>query len=239
MTARPRAPLSPGHDFERRSAIKAASIPALTLAVLLTAAVLCSAEGAGLIVRPNDDKVYIEGIQPFSQVVVMGVIRVVVGTIPGFERWVGTTLDDDGDGSVMITLETAVRPDRSVWVVVDTKNMAWSMSQPVVGGSALTIPAEATLAAGATEWVIQGGKMEVLAVRPGDFIGPGIWALPVWDGGPNDADGIGNGSVEVQARRLEEAPGSSGPAPESFEPGDLLIAFQPESFQPFVARVAQ
>jgi len=239
MTSR-RAPVSHIHDLERRSTIKVASIPALTLAVLVAAGVPCSAgEDGGLTVRPDGDKVIVEGVQPFSQVVLLGVIRVVVGTIPGFERWVGTASDLDGDGSLTVTLEDEVRPDRSVWIVVDTKNMAWAMSQPVVGGSPLTMPAESSLASGSTDWLIQMGKVEVLAVRPGDFVAPGIWAGAVWDGGPDDIDGIHNGSVKVQARRLEEVPGSSGPAPESFQNGDLIVAFGPESFQSFVARVAE
>ena len=239
MTTRPTAPLWHARDL-KRGAMKAASIPALTLAVLLAAVVPCSAdEDGGLIVRPDGDTVYVEGVQPFSQVVLLGVIRVVVGTIPGFERWVGTASDLDGDGSLTFTLENEVRPDRSVWIVVDTKTMGWAMSQPVVGGSPLTIPAEAGLPSGSTEWLIEMGKVEVLVVRPGDLVAPGIWAGAVWDGGPDDSDGIHNGSVRVQARRLAEVPGSSGPAPETFEDGDLLVAFQPESFQSFVARVSQ
>jgi hypothetical protein len=198
-----------------------------------------------LIVRPDGDKVYVEGVEPYSQVVLMGVIRRVVGTIPGFERWVGTALDDDGDGSVTVTLETEVRPNRSAWVVVDTQTMAFSMSQVVVGGSSVTSPTESTLLAGAPEWPIEAGKVEVLLVRPGSLVGPGtfapdgarIWAGPVWDGGPLDADGVHNGSVEVQARRLEDVSGSSLPPPETFEAGDLLVAFEPEAFYSFVARV--
>jgi hypothetical protein len=115
--------------------------------------------------------------------------------------------------------------------------MGWAMSQPVAGGSPFVATAETTLLAGAEEWPVQAGKAEVLVVRPGGLVAPAIWAGAVWDGGPMDADGVHNGSVEVQARRLEDVSGSSLPPPETFEAGDLLVAFEPEAFYSFVARV--
>lgn len=213
-------------------------IPAFTLALLVAGAPCNAEEVAGLLVRPVDDAVLVEGVQPGSQVVLLGVIRGVVGNVPGFERWVGTAVDDDGDGSVTVTLEAPIEADRSVWAVVDVKTMAWAMSQPVVGGSPLALPVAATLPVGARDWTVDIGKAEVLVVRPGDGLaGPGIWAGPAWDGGPLDADGAHDGSVRVQVKDLEAVAGSSVPAPLTLEAGDLLVAFQPEVFYPFVARV--
>jgi len=229
-------------NLEGRSAVGVASIPALALALLLVAGVPCGAQNGDLLVRSVEDQVFVEGVQPFSEVVLFGVIRRVVGTIPSFERWVGTASDADGDGSVTITLESAVETDRSVWVVVDTKDMAWAMSQPVVGGTPVASPPEATMTAGATQWVVPAGKIEVLAVRPsgGIVAAPAIWAVSVWDGGSNDGDGLHNGWVGVKAQKLVFiAGGSSLAPPETFEAGDVLVAFEPESFQPFVARVTE
>jgi len=227
-------------NLEARSAVGVASIPALALALLLVAGVPCSAQDGDLLVRPFEDQVFVEGVQPFSEVVLFGVIRRVVGTIPSSERWVGTASDADGDGLVTVTLDAAVETDRSVWVVLDTKDMAWAISQPVIGGSPVASPAEATMTAGATQWVVPAGKIEVLAVRPsgGIVAAPTIWAASVWDGGSNDGDGLPNGSVAVKAQKLVFIGGGSSLAPpETFEAGDVLVAFQPESFQPFVARV--
>ena len=143
--------------------------------------------------------------------------------------------------ALLVSLDEHLRTieaDRSVWAVVDVKTMAWAMSQPVVGGSPLALPVAATLPVGARDWTVDVGKAEVLLVRPGDGLaGPGIWAGPAWDGGPLDADGAHDGSVRVQVKDLEAIAGSSVPAPLTLEAGDLLVAFQPEVFYPFVARV--
>lgn len=220
--------------------MRAGSIGAIALAVLLSAAVPCSGQIAArnLTVTPHGERVTVEGVEPFAEVALVGVIRRAFGTVAGHERWAGFATADAG-GSVTIVLEREAEPDRSVWIAVEVSDpgMPWAMSQAVVGGTPLTAPTEIELPAGSEVWQLPGAKVEVLVARPGQLVAPTIWAGRVFDGGTLDRDSAA-GSVGVVATSLEPVAGSSLEL-NGFTSTDILLAFEPESLQAWVARVAE
>jgi hypothetical protein len=212
---------------------------ATAVSLLFSATVPCAVQGASdPTITVDTNLVTVEGLDPGAQVVLLGVIRRVIGTIPGFERWLGVLVDDDGDGTVRVEIENDIRPDRSAWVAVDTASGVWTMSELVAPGfSPEKPPSETTLAAGATVWLLPMGKVEGVVVRPSGS--PSIyWGCSAWDGGPADGDGTADGAVGVAVSSLESPPGE-GPVPVEFVAGDLLVAIEPKSLTLQVARVTE
>jgi hypothetical protein len=78
--------------------------------------------------------------------------------------------------------------------------------------------------------------VEVLVVRPGEAEGAGAWSGSVWDGGSSDGDGVADGVAGVAPGLLEPV-GDSGPGPESYAAGDVLIAITPRALRYGITRV--
>lgn len=213
-------------------------VAATAVSLLFSAIVPCAGQSASdATITVDTNLVTVEGLDPGAQVVLLGVIRRVIGTIPGFERWLGMLVDDDGDGTVRVEIENDIRPDRSAWVAVDIASGVWTMSELVAPGfSPEKPPSETTLAAGTTAWLLPMGKVEGVLVRPSGSPA-GYWGFSAWNGGPADA-ATADGSVGIAGSSLESPPGE-GPVPVEFLAGDLLVAIEPESLAVQVARVTE
>jgi hypothetical protein len=94
------------------------------------------------------------------------------------------------------------------------------------------------LAAGSSLWPVPEGIVEVLVVRPGEGAGAGAWSGEVWDGGAADGDGAADGVAGVAPGRLRPV-GASGPAPETYAAGDVLIAITPRALRHGITRVVE
>lgn len=176
---------------------------------------------------------------PGGRVAVLGVMRTIHGTIPGFDRWEGIVEDADGDGRVEIELERESTPEWSQWFAVDLA----SGELAAAGRSELAEPsrplaADSELAAGEAVWPVSEGIVEVLVVRPGEGERSGAWAGEVWDGGSADGDGLADGRAGVSPARLEPV-GESGRPPERYEAGDVLIAVTPRALRWGIASVVE
>jgi hypothetical protein len=174
-----------------------------------------------------------------GRVALLGVMRRISGVIPGFERWEGIVEDEDGDGRVEIVLERAADPEWAQWIAIDLDSGEWATA----GRSDLAEPsrplgAGAELAPGTAVWPVPEGIVEVLVVRPGEGESAGAWAGEVWDGGSADGDGLADGSAGVSPARLQPV-GASGPPPELYAPGDVLIAITPRALRYGITRVVE
>lgn len=179
-----------------------------------------------------------------SRVAVLGLMRRARGLVPGFERWEGILVDEDGDGRVEIALERPANPDASRWIAVDLGTGEWSTAgRSEVGDPSGLLLAGEEVSAGATVWPVGSGIVEVLFVRPGEG-GPGegeaagAWGGSVWDGGPVDGDGLADGSAGVSPGLLRPV-GASGAAPETFAVGDVLIAVTPGALRYGITTVVE
>jgi len=174
-----------------------------------------------------------------GRVAVVGLMRRVNGVIPGFERWEGILEDDDGDGRVEVTLERPANPAFSVWVAVELGSGEWSAAGRLEGGEPVRpLPTGGEVSAGAALWPVPEGIVEVLVVRPGEGETAGAWGGGVWDGGSADGDGVADGSAGVTPGLLRPV-GASGPAPEAFAAGDVLIALTPRALRYGITRVIE
>jgi hypothetical protein len=174
-----------------------------------------------------------------SRVAVVGLMRRSHGKIPGFERWEGVLADDDGDGRVEVALERPANPETSVWIVVDLASGEWATAgRPEAGEPARLLATGEEVLSGSALWPVPVGIVEVLVVRPGEGEAAGAWGGSVWDGGPADGDGVADGSAGVAPGALRPV-GASGPAPETFAAGDLLIAITPGALRYGITRVVE
>ena len=207
----------------------------MTLIVLLCAGVAPSGSAEPeLTVTPETVSI---AVPAGGRVAVVGVMRRVSGVIPGFERWEGIVEDDDGDGRVEIALERAANPEWSQWIVVDLSTGEWSTAgRSVAAEPARPVPVDVELPAGSSLWPVPEGIVEVLVVRPGEGEDAGAWGGGVWDGGSADGDGSADGSVGVAPGLLRPV-GTSGPPPESYAAGDVLIAVTPRALRHGITRV--
>lgn len=176
-------------------------------------------------------------VPPGGRVAVVGVMQRVHGVIPGFERWEGILEDDDGDGRVEIVLEQAANPEWSQWIAVglDTGELA-TAGRSEAAEPARPVATGEELAAGSALWPVPEGIVEVLVVRPGEDAG--AWSGEVWDGGAADGDGAADGVAGVAPGRLRPV-GASGPAPETYQTGDVLIAITPRALRHGITRVVE
>jgi len=174
-----------------------------------------------------------------GRVAVVGVMRRAHGLIPGFERWEGILVDDDGDGRVEITLERPTTPESGQWIAVDLGTGEWATAgRSGAGEGARLLPTGGEVSAGAAVWPVASGIVEVLVVRAGAGEAAGAWGGSVWDGGSADGDGLADGAAGVSPGLLR-AVGESGAAPETFAAGDLLIAITPGALRYGIERVAE
>jgi hypothetical protein len=176
-----------------------------------------------------------------SRVAVVGVMRRARGLVPGFERWEGILVDEDGDGRIEIALERPAHPAASRWIAVDLGTGEWAAAErPGAAGERVEgqLPTGGEISAGATVWPVASGIVEVLVVRPGEGEAAGAWGGSVWDGGPADGDGLADGAAGVVPASLRPV-GDSGAAPETFAAGDLLIAVTPGALRYGITRVVE
>jgi len=175
-----------------------------------------------------------------SRVAVVGVMRRARGLVPGFERWEGIVVDEDGDGRVEIALERPANPEASQWFAVDLGSGEWSTAGRSAAGEGTErlLAAGGEVSAGTAVWPVASGIVEVLVVRPGEGEAAGAWGGSVWDGGPADGDGLADGAAGVSPGLLRPV-GESGAAPETFAAGDLLIAVTPGALRYGITRVVE
>jgi hypothetical protein len=210
------------------------TVATLALVALLAAAPL--AASPELTVTPEVVSIVVPA---GGRVAVVGVMQRVHGVVPGFERWEGIVEDDDGDGRVEIALERSANPEWSQWIAVDldTGELA-TAGRSEAAEPARPVRAGEELAAGSSLWPVAEGLVEVLVVRPGEGEGAGAWSGEVWDGGSADGDGAADGVAGVAPGRLRPV-GASGPAPETYQTGDVLIAITPRALRHGVTRVVE
>lgn len=199
--------------------------------VLLSLAATASESWGAWSVQVDAAGVTIDGVPPGGRVALVGVMRRISGVTPGFERWEGIVEDEDGDGRVEIELEQAADPEWAQWIAVDLDSGEWAAAgRSDLAGPSRPLGAGPELAAGTAVWPVAEGIVEVLVVRPGAGESAGAWAGEVWDGGSADGDGLADGSAGVSPARLEPV-GASGPPPETYEAGDVLIAITPRALR--------
>lgn len=213
---------------------------ALSAVVMLGLSLAATAESAGAApsLQLEESAVSI-AVPAGGRVAVLGVMRRISGVIPGFERWEGIVEDEDGDGRVEIVLERLADPAWSQWVAVNLETGEWAIAgRSDAAEPSRPLGASPELATGESVWPVSEGIVEVLVVRPGEGESAGAWAGEVWDGGSTDGDGVADGSAGVAPGRLRPV-AESGPAPESYEAGDLLIAITPRALRYGITRVVE
>lgn len=194
---------------------------------------------APLSLAAEPERIAVAEVTPGGRVAVTGLTRTISGTIPGFERRDLVLEDADGDGRVEITLERPSNPEWAQWIAVDLASGEWATA----GRSEAAEPARPVavgreLSAGSSLWPVPAGIVEVLVVRPGEGGSAGAWGGGAWDGGSTDGDGVADGSAGIAPARLRPVAGS-GPAPESYEAGDVLIAITPRALRYGITRVVE
>jgi hypothetical protein len=133
--------------------------------------------------------------------------------------------DTAGDGTIRWTRHV---PAHSFWVAVDMSSGALAVAPAVNDTYRLTaFPADGFVrdASGhVTQLALRNGTLELLVVRPGE----GAWWGSFHQGGSLDADGINDGQLSLDPRRLQGVPTVSAPAP-LFQPGDVVVLVDPDT----------
>lgn len=146
-------------------------------------------------------------------------------------------IDEDGDGSVTVGLETAGLeigvPLASVWVAVDLATGSWSAAWPEgfkpsnLAEPTLNIGASDGTEASTTTLEMAGRLLEVFLVRPGDKAQ--AWHQTLANGGPMDED-PDPASMALRLDALNPVTDDSAeaaPSPSSLAPNDLVILLDP------------
>ena len=152
----------------------------------------------------------------------------------------------DASGLATYDLGKAV-PEQSVWVVVDLASGASSGAAPA--GFPLVLSGfhgqgVVRSAASAPDGLADTRPfLEVLVVRPGAAAAgaaiaageaagtaTGAWGSTVGDGGLLDEDGQADGVLHVSLGKMR-AVGGSGPPPDRFAAGDVVVAVEPSTMQ--------
>lgn len=146
-----------------------------------------------------------------------------------------TVEDTDGDGVVRLDLGAAV-PFRSIWAAVDLASGAFAVSSPA--GYA---PVRLDFPLGGLHGPANGKpdrlddrrySLEVLVARPGE----GAWRLSLGDGDADDEDKVSNGRIEWAVAKGRPVKGEAA-APRDFNPGDVVIAMDPNRMEFYAIRL--
>ncbi|MCU1246673.1 MAG: hypothetical protein JWN02_2583 [Acidobacteria bacterium] len=133
--------------------------------------------------------------------------------------------DTAGSGTIRWTRHV---PAHSLWVAVDMSSGAVAVSPAVINTyRPAPFPADGLKrdANGqVTQLALRNGTLELLVVRPGE----GAWWGSFHQGGSLDADGIDDGQLALDPRRLQGVPTVSAPAP-LFQTGDVVILVDPDT----------
>jgi hypothetical protein len=196
----------------------------LALLVLVAAAPLAAQPAISF----EPTAVVASGISPGGQVAWFGVARESEDHAARIVRRETVATDDDRDGAVRLDLGREV-PLVSIWVAVDLATGQAALATPEgFPLRRIALPGAGAVSgeSGPDRLELNRGYLELLVVRPGT----GIWGATVGDGGEADDDGASDGRVTVALAHLR-AGGTSPAAPQSFGPGDLLVAIDPNEME--------
>ena len=201
----------------------------ITLLLILCAPTLSAAP---LTADFGERTVKVGGLTPGGTLAWMTVSHDRPGTYLRVLRRDGLVRDEDSDGSVVIDLGDVVVV-QSIWALVDLS----TGSLTVVTPGAMPL---AELAPGSGELLVKpevredmvrlaGSRYELMLVRPGAGASVGRFA----DGTPSDGDGAGDGTLTMPIGALSPL-GVATEAVGGYQPGDVLVAINPDSLEYWV-----
>jgi hypothetical protein len=163
--------------------------------------------------------VTVTGITPHAQVAVFAVWVETPKWQTERGRAAELITDTTGSGTIRWTRHV---PAHSLWVAVDMSNGALAVA-PAVNE---TYRPKAFPADGLNRdpdghvagLALPNGSLELLVVRAGE----GAWWGHFDQGGTLDADGVDDGELSLDPRRLQGVPTVTAPAP-PFQPGDVVV----------------
>jgi hypothetical protein len=179
----------------------------------------------------EDQAVVVAGGTPGGEVIVWSVYRERVAGISTRVGRVHRRVAADANGSARLDLGVGV-PELSVWAAVDLTTGQSAIGTP--GSFALTAidPAARRIDRALGRLSVDRHSLELLLVRPG----VGSWRLAIHDGGPDDEDGVYDGSLRASlAAMLPD--GKTGNAPLQFLKGDLVVAVDPTDLRLFTLQI--
>ncbi|HEX2836055.1 MAG TPA: hypothetical protein VHW00_23825 [Thermoanaerobaculia bacterium] len=205
--------------------------------LLILAALLCAAVGAvadprvtALTVNAEERQVRVTGITPDHQAIVFSVGIGSIGNTPALTREARALTDDDGDGTVELTVHRL--PSRSVWVAIDVESGDVAVATPD-GSLPATLPRpENAWLAGQERVAISRSYVEAVVVRPA----VGAWAARLADGGSRDADSLRNGISTFRLDAMQRIGGTEN-GPPLAQPNDILIVADPQTLELIVSEV--
>jgi hypothetical protein len=197
--------------------------------------ILPSVATADPVISFGESSVKAEGITKSAKVVFFSVAREGQGyrvrSVPRQEM----VEDTDGDGAVSLDLGAAV-PFRSIWAAVDLASGAFAVASPD-GYTPVRLDFPLAGLRGQAN-----GKpdrlddrrysLEVLVARPGE----GAWRLSLGDGDADDEDKVSNGRIEWAVAKGRAVKGEAA-APRDFNPGDVVIAMDPNRMEFYATRL--
>jgi len=185
----------------------------------------------------EESQVVAEGITPGGLAVWFGFAREQHEWVVSLVRREGMT-QADASGVATFSVAEGV-PMVSLWAVVDLATGQRSVAAPEdMPLQQVDFPADG-LGEGGPHGVLnllqlRRDFLEVLVVRPG----VGAWGISSGDGGESDADAQPDGRVQVLLG-LTHPIGDSAGAPSSFQRGDVIVVFDPNTLEYYSLQVGR
>lgn len=188
--------------------------------------------------------VSIANVTAGGEVVVFGLAKEYEAFYLTRRMWKETLIDTDRDGIVLLAVAAGV-PGQGVWVAVDLASGQSAAAGTGTGGRGpipehnLRARREGTDIRALRDSRKQGYAILVKTLAAAPTAAVGVWFLGAGDGNARDADGVEDGSIELDIGNAE-ALGAGTPAavPDGTGAGDRVYIVDPDTLEHYSAALA-